>query len=77
MPKKKPSCSVILLTLTSIINASLIVTGTFPFLWKMAEVTPIPKERDHEKPSNNRPVSLLPTFSIVCEKVAYNQFMHF
>ena len=43
----------------------------------MAEVTPIPKEGDHEKPNNSRPVSLLLTFSKVCEKVALNQFMAF
>ena len=72
----KDSLPVILPTLTSIINASF-VTGTFPSLWKMAEVTPIPKEGDHEKPNNNRPVSLLTTLSKVCEKVALNQFMAF
>ena len=43
----------------------------------MAEVTPIPKEGDHEKPNNNGPVSLLPTLSKVCEKVALDQFMAF
>jgi len=52
----KDSLPVILPTLTSIMNASF-VTGTFPLPWKMAEVTPIPKEGDHEKPNNNRPVS--------------------
>ena len=43
----------------------------------MAEVTPIPKEDDHEKPNNNRPVSLLSCLSKVCEKVALNQLMTF
>ena len=72
----KDSLPVILPTLASIINASF-VTGTFRLRWKMAEVTPIPKEGDHEKPNNSRPVSLLPTFSKVCEKVALNQFTAF
>ena len=45
-------------------------------LWKMAEVTPIPKEGDNEI-RNNRPVSLLPTLSKVCKKLALNQFMAF
>ena len=49
-----------------------VVTGTFPSLWKMAEVTHIRKEDDHEKPNNNRPVSLLPCLSQVCENVALN-----
>ena len=72
----KDSLPVILPTITSIINASF-VTGKFPLLWKMAEVTRITKEGDHEKPSKNRPVSLLPAFSKVCEKVALKQFMAF
>ena len=72
----KDSLPVILPTLASIINV-FFVTGTFPLPWKLAEVTPIPKEGDHEKPNNNRPVSLLPTFSKVCEKVALSQFMAF
>ena len=58
------------------VNASF-VTGTFPSLWKMAEVTPIPKEGDHKKPNNNRPVSLLPCLSKLCEKVALNQLVAF
>ena len=45
--------------------------------WKTAEVTPIPKADNREKPNNNRPVSQGPTFSTVCEKVAFNQFMAF
>ena len=72
----KGSLPVFLPTLTSIINASF-VTRTFPSRWKMAEVTPIPKEDDHEKPNNNRLISLLPCLSKVCEKVALNQLMAF
>jgi len=75
MPLMKDSLLAIPLTLMSIINPSF--TGTFPLRWKTAEVTPIPKADNHEKPNNNRPVSQLPTFSTVCEKVAFNQFMAF
>ena len=64
----------ILSTLTAIINDSFI-SGTFPKLWKTAEVTPILKQGDHEKPDNNRPISLLPILSKVCERIALNQFM--
>ena len=56
----------ILPSLTSIINASF-TTITFPDAWKLAEVTPILKSGDHEVPSNNRPISLLPVLSKVCE----------
>ena len=38
-------------------------------------VTPIPKEGDHEQANNNRPISLLPILSKVCERAALNQIM--
>ena len=45
---------------------------TFPFAWKAAEVTPIPKAGDNI-PNNNWPILLLPVLSKVCERVAHNQ----
>ena len=35
------------------------------------------KEGDNEIPSNNRPISLLPALSKVCERVALNQFTEY
>ena len=64
----------ILPTLTSIISNSL-TSGIFPFVWKTAEVIPIHKQSDHEKPENNRPISLLPILSKICERTVLNQFM--
>ncbi|KAL9976676.1 hypothetical protein ACROYT_G014002 [Oculina patagonica] len=58
---------------TSIIKATF-ENATFPNMWKTAVVTPIPKEGDDEVPNNNRPISLLPVLSKVCERVAHNQF---
>ena len=34
-----------------------------------------PKQGNHELPNNNRPISLLPALSKVCEGVTYNQFV--
>ena len=59
--------------ITSIINSSLIST-VFPTIWKIAEVTPILKQGGHEHANNNRPISLLPVLSKVCERVVHNQF---
>ena len=56
-----------------IINNSY-VSETFPGTWKIAEVTPIPKDGDAEQAKNNRPISLLPVLSKVCERIAHNQF---
>ena len=70
----KDSLLITLPFITSIINASLLAS-TFPEVWKTAEITPIPKQGNHELPNNNRPISLLPALSKVCERVAYNQFV--
>ena len=72
----KDSLPAILPTITSIFNASL-TSGVFPSAWKMAEITPIPKEGDHEQANNNRPISLLPMLSKVCEKVVLNQVVSY
>lgn len=63
----------ILPVITSIINTS-IETCKFPTAWKLAEVTPLHKGGNHELANNNRPISLLPVLSKVCEKVVHNQF---
>ena len=64
----------ILPTLTSIVS-NLLTSGVFPSIWKTAEVIPIHKQCDHEKPENNRPISLLPILSKICERSALNQFI--
>ena len=52
----------------SIINASLL-SSTFPEVSKTAEITPIPKQGNHELIDNSRPISLLPALSKpVCER---------
>lgn len=59
--------------ITAIINASF-KSSVFPNIWKTAEVIPILKQGNHEEANNNRPISLLPALSKVCERVAHNQF---
>ena len=54
--------------LSSLINLS-INTGVFPDSLKVAQVTPIHKQNDPLNKSNYRPVSVLPIFSKVYEKV--------
>ena len=58
--------------ITETINCS-IITNTFPTTWKTAEVIPIHKDRDHEEAANNRPLSLLPVVSKVCERILLEQ----
>lgn len=58
--------------ITSMVNASF-QSCVFPSKWKTAVVTPIPKEGDQEQVNNNRPISLTPVLSKVCERVVHNQ----
>ena len=68
----KDALPCILPVITDMINRSL-QTSVFPPAWKISEVTPLLKEGDHEVANNNRPLSLLPAISKICERVALNQ----
>ena len=68
----KAICDIIIPCLTNIINRSL-TKGVFPDSLKKARVTPIPKEGDKCNLSNYRPISVLPVFNKMFEKVAYTQ----
>ena len=68
----KDALPCILPVVTDIINRSL-QTSVFPSAWKISEVIPLLKEGDHEVANNNRPLSLLPAISKICERVALNQ----
>ena len=71
----KDSLPAILPWVTKLINSSLI-SGVFPSAWKLAEVCAITKEGDHEQAINNRPISLLPVLSKICEKIAFVQLSY-
>ena len=58
--------------LSSIINCSL-STGSFPRSLKTARVVPIHKKGDLAEIGNYRPVSILPVYSKIFEKVVYRQ----
>ena len=72
----KDALPYILLTRTDIVNCSLL-TSVFPKAWKDAEFIPLLMEGDCEIANNNRPVSLLPAASKVCERVALNQLTEY
>ena len=77
MAAVKDALPAILPILTKIINSSLL-TSVFPSPWKESEILPIPKDGgDPEIANENRPVSLLPALSKICELVALNQFTEY
>ncbi|XP_069974804.1 uncharacterized protein [Penaeus vannamei] len=72
----KDSLPVIVFYIMVILNTS-IVMNTFPDSWKLSHVIPLHKGCDKDNVSNYRPISLLPIFSKVLEKIVANQLMTF
>ena len=61
--------------LTRLINKS-ITSHTFPDTWKNAVVVPVQKSTQSSSLSNFRPISILPVFSKVLERVVYDQIVN-
>jgi len=62
--------------LTVMFNYSF-VTGTFPDMLKIAKVCPVYKCDDKLLVSNYRPISVLPVFSKILERIMYNRVVTF
>ena len=62
--------------LTHILNLS-IIQGTFPDSMKIAKVIPLFKSGDKMKINNYRPISVLPVFSKLLERIMYNRILEF
>ena len=72
----KTSINYFVLPLTYILNLSL-TTGVFPHELKIARVIPLLKAGDPMQLSNYRPVSVLPLFSKILERLMYNRMISF
>ena len=66
----------IIIPFTHVANLSL-VTGIFPKELKRANVVPIFKAGDVQIFTNYRPVSILPVFSKIMERIMYNRLLSF
>ena len=75
-PKLIRKCPHIALPLTFIANLS-ISTGVFPQNMKIAKVIAIHKKGNLAQIENYRPISLLPTFSKILERLIYNRLFDF
>ena len=56
---------------------NILSTGTYPNIWKLANVTPIHKKGDKQLIKNYRPISLLPICSKIFEKLVFNHLYNF
>ena len=72
----KESIDIIILPLTCIINLS-ITSGIVPKQLKIARVIPLFKSGEQDIFTNYRPVSVLPAFSKILERVMYNRLLRF
>ena len=61
---------------THFINFSLSL-GQYPSEWKFANVIPLFKNDNRQLKENYRPVSLLPSFSKICERVIFFHLYYF
>jgi exonuclease III len=68
----KISAPFVISPLTYIFN-KVIQTGNFPDRLKFSEIKPLFKKGDKSKFNNYRPISLLPTFSKIIEKIIYKR----
>ncbi len=66
-----------LLTPLKIIFTNCLRQGVFPEIWKCANVLPIHKKNEKTLKSNYRPISLLPIFGKIFEKLVYDSlYLH-
>ena len=72
----KKSINYILYPLTHIVNISL-STGVVPCHLKIAKVIPIHKNGETDLIKNYRPISILPSFSKIIEKIVYTRTVSF
>ena len=54
-----------------------IAVGKFPSTWKLANVQPVHKKNSRQLKSNYRPISLLPIFSKIFEKLIFDTMYGF
>ena len=72
----KKTAGIISHTLAKLYN-SYMVTGAFPKILKTGRITPIYKKGNKELIENYRPVSTLPIFGKIFEKIIYNRLYKF
>ena len=68
----KPVIDELVSPLTHIINES-IEYNTFPQQWKIGKISPIPKTSNSTEPDEFRPISILPIFSKIFERLIAKQ----
>mgnify|MGYP001796090288 CR=1 FL=1 len=61
----------------SIIFNNCITEGYFPLLWKKGNITPIHKKEEKNIVENYRPISILPIYAKLFERIIFNTLYNF
>ena len=69
-------CDDALLLPLRLIFESCMTQGVFPEVWKQANVVPIHKKNSKSLKNNYRPISLLPIFGKILEKLIFDSLYH-
>ena len=75
--KKIQICKEMITIPLKLIFDQLLKEGKFPEIWKAANVVPVHKKEDKCLVKNYRPISLLPIFAKVFERVIYNSLFNY
>ena len=70
-------CDSALVKPLSIIFSNCLRTGTFPYIWKKSNVIPVHKKNDKQLIINYRPVSLLPIFGKIFERIIFDNIYRY
>ena len=70
-------CDKAIVPAISLIYKNCIETGSFPKIWKKSNIIPIHKKGDKQIVDNYRPVSLLPIFGKILERLIFNSLFEF
>ena len=70
------TCDDALLLPLRLIFESCMTQGVFPQVWKQANVVPIHKKNSKSLKNNYRPISLLPIFGKILEKLIFDSLYH-
>ena len=82
-PKKAHGCDEILVSMIKMCDNSVVTplctifkksleTGVYPSIWKKATIIPIHNKNNRQCKNNYRPISLLPIFSKIFEKLVFD-----
>ena len=70
-------CDKSLLKPLTLLFENSIKSSCYPDIWKRSNIIPVHKKNDKQLVNNYRPISLLPCFGKIFEKIIFNKTYHF